>query len=71
MRYEFSIFFRKRNILFVCLLGVFALIYTFVYFAALADTIHSYSLIAHFGWAGYPSVTISGVFGSSTQYVLN
>jgi len=27
--------------------------------------------IAHFGWAGYPSVTISGVFGSSTQYVLN
>jgi len=53
------------------MLGIFALIYTLAYFAALADTINQYSLIAHFGWAGYPSVTISGVVGSSTQYVLN
>lgn len=46
MRYEFSIFFRKKNIFFLSILGIFALIYTLAYFAALADTINQYSLAA-------------------------
>ena len=44
MRYEFAIFHQKRNILFLSILGIFALIYTLAYFAALADVIHTYSL---------------------------